>query len=341
MSEKYTPEILTIGETMAVMVPQENGPLRYVRDYRLKIAGAESNTAIGLAKLGHASGWISCVGADEMGEFIRNTVRAEGVETSRLKVDPEHPTGLMLKQFSSGVTSVFYYRDRSAASCMEPGNLDWDYMKETRVIHITGITPVLSESCLRLTKEIFSFARRNHILLSFDPNIRRRLWKDHDYTTLIRGLLFDSDIAMLGKEEAQVLLGTEDSGQVIEMLRDRKVRWIAVKDGERGAWVADEKASVFILPAPCRPVDPVGAGDAFNAGFLTGILELYDLEKRSASGCGSLKKFISGQEPRIELCGRIGAIAGACATETAGDYEGYPSREELLRRLSGEQAIER
>ena len=109
------PQMITIGETMAAFTPAPTGPLRYVTDYRMRIAGAESNVAIGAAKLGIDVAWVSRLGTDEFGQFIRNQTRAEGVDCRYLIFDQEHPTGIMFKETGAGETRVFYYRAASAA----------------------------------------------------------------------------------------------------------------------------------------------------------------------------------------------------------------------------------
>ena len=310
------PDVITLGETMAALCPSEAGPLRYVSDFRLRMAGAESNFAVCLCKLGRTAGWVSRVGADELGHFVRNAVRAEGVDTSNVIFDAAHRTGLMLKQLSSGETSVFYYRENSAASHLCPADLDEGYIKTARVIHLTGITPALSESCAETVKAAAAMAKNNGQLLSFDPNIRRKLWGERDCASVLRPLLLQADIALLGLDEARTLLGTETPEATIEALRAAGVRYIAVKDGGNGAWAANETESVFVPPVSCRCIDPVGAGDAFNAGFLAGLLE----------------------DRPLEVCAKMGAAAGALATETPGDIEGCPDRARLDAILN-QQAV--
>lgn len=305
------PELITIGETMAVMSPKEQGPLRYVSDYKLRMAGAESNVAVGLCKLGHTAGWISRVGEDEMGAYVLNAVRAEGVDCSHVIVDEDHRTGLMLKEMGNGETKVYYYRENSAASHLCQKDLDKRYLSKAKIIHLTGITPVLSKSCEGAVVAMAAYAKKKGILLSFDPNIRKKLWKDKDYSGLMQALLFMSDIALLGKDEAEQILGISEPEAIVNQLRDKGVKYIGLKDGSNGAWVADGESMEFVAPYPCRTVDPIGAGDAFNAAFLAGILE-----NRSLSECG-----------------RMAAIAGALATETPGDIEGYPSMKQLQRKL--------
>lgn len=313
------PEVITIGESMAILVPEQTGRLRYVRSFALRAAGAESNVAVGLCKLGHTAGWISRLGRDELGYMVRNTLRSEGVDTSRVEWDDEHPTGVFFKEiFSHSETSVFYYRSNSAATVMACE--DEAYLRQAKIIHVTGITPVLSDSCKDMVERVQAFARREGILFSFDPNIRKKLWKDRDYAPMLRKILMNSDIAMLGLDEAEQLLGTRDLEQIRStLMQEGSVRWLAVKMGEKGAVVSDRTGSLEIPPYPCVCVDPVGAGDAFNAGFLSGILK---------------------GEP-LALCGQKGAIAGALATETTGDMEGVPTEEIMTRLLEHKTQIYR
>ncbi|MCC8027002.1 MAG: sugar kinase [Clostridium sp.] len=315
------PEIITIGETMAAFTPGSTGYLRYVRNFEMRIAGAESNLAIGASKLGHSTGWVSSLGKDEFGEFVRNSIRAEGVDTSRVVTDPEHRTGIMFKQVrNASETSVFYYRENSAASHLTPDMLDQDYLASSRIIHLTGITPVLSKTCRETVEAAMDTAAKHGIPVSFDPNIRRRLWKDQDYVPMLREMMMKAQIVLLGAEEAKTLLGTEDALKVMDLLfKKGKAGLIAVKDGAKGASVGSPEVFASIPAFPCTCVDPVGAGDAFNAAFLCGILE--------------------GKE--VEECGRMGAVAGALATETYGDTEGYPSREQMEAALKGQAVIYR
>ena len=313
------PDIITFGETMAVFAPNEKLPLRYCSDFKLRIAGAESNTAIGLSKLGHSCGFITALGDDEPGSYIINSVRSEGVDISAVKYDSLHRTGLMIKQLSAGETSVFYYRENSAASHFCPDDIDYDYLKSARIIHLTGITPVLSKSCALSCEAIVDFAEKNSIMVSFDPNIRQKLWGDKDYTETIKKLMFSSKIVMLGKDEAKRLLGTDKPEEIVLILREKGIEYIAIKDGAYGAWCADRQSMVFSPAEKCNCVDPVGAGDGFNAGFISGILN---------------------GEP-LETCAKMGAIAGAMATETNGDTEGYPTKKQMESRLDRADVIYR
>lgn len=305
------PEIITFGETMALFSPKSAGPLRYLRDFELRAAGAESNTAIGLQKLGHSAGWLSRLGEDELGQFVLNTVRAEGVDTSHVARDPEHRTGLMVKEIhGQNETKVYYYRDGSACSFAGPEDMEEEYLKTAKILHLTGITPVLSESCKQATYRAIELAKKNGVKLSFDPNIRYKLWGDNDHSVMIREMMLQSQIVLAGLDEAGLLLKADKPQEIFDRLfSSGKVEIAALKDGARGAWVATRKEIHQIAPYPCHCVDPVGAGDSFNAAFLAGVLE--------------------GQD--VKTCGDMGAVGGALATESLGDMEGQPSRQEMDR----------
>ncbi len=177
----FMPQLITIGETMAAFTPDSVGALRYVQNFGIRTAGAESNVAVGLAKLGLEAAWVSRLGTDEFGCFIRNQLRAEGVDCSRVIYDPDHRTGIMFKETGVGETKVFYYRENSAASHLCPEDVTPALLDGVKVLHMSGITPVLSESCLEMTKAAFALAKEKGVAISFDPNIRRKLWRGQDY----------------------------------------------------------------------------------------------------------------------------------------------------------------
>lgn len=299
-------EIVTLGETMVSFSPSSPGPLRYMRSFESRTAGAESNLAVGVSKLGHSASWISSLGEDEFGHFIENSIRSEGVDTSLVRYDPEHKTGLMFKQVkAAGETSVFYYRENSAASHMPKDIAPVSAIQSASIFHTTGITPILGESCREAVYACVFAAQKHGTLFSFDPNIRKKLWKNRDYTHLITDLIFQADIVLLGLSEAKMLFSSTEIPRLADNLfTNGKAKYIAVKDGKNGAIVMDQNQIIPISPHPCCCIDPIGAGDAFNSAFLCGILEGRPLSE----------------------CGFMGAAAGALATETYGDTEGYPTR---------------
>lgn len=307
-------EVITIGETMAALTPKGTGYLHYMKDYEMRIAGAESNLAIGVCKLGHSASWISSLGDDELGYFVNNNIRAEGVDTHYVQFDMEHRTGVMFKQVLPGKeTSVFYYRENSAAANMKAESLTEEMFTGGKILHVTGITPVLSKDCEEMIYRAVELGRKAGLKISFDPNIRKKLWKDKDYTAVLQKIVAYTSILMLGLEEAEVLYGTTEKEEIIrKFFENPEAEYIAIKDGSKGAYVADRSGGFVIPPHPCNPIDPIGAGDAFNSGFLCGLLD--------------------GKS--VKEAGEIAGIAGALATESYGDIEGYPTKENMERILN-------
>lgn len=304
-------KIITVGETMAVMSPFEAGKLGDVSGFKLTIAGAESNTAIGLARLGQEAAWFSRLGEDELGRYVSREIAKEGVDLSRVIYDKKHRTGLMIKEIVGDETTVYYYRENSAASKISADDITEGLFDGVDIVHITGVTPVLSESAREATARIFKLAKERGVKVSFDPNVRKKIWGGRDFVPMLREMLLASDIALLGQSEANLILGTDSMEESSDFLIKSGVRYVAVKDGATGAVVADENEKIFIPPYPCSPVDPVGAGDGFNAGFISGILNGKNLKE----------------------AGKMGAIVGALATETASDVGGYPTLSDLEWRI--------
>jgi len=313
-------DVVTLGETMVAFAPTEKGPIRYSQTLGKRTAGAESNVAIGLAKLGKKTGWFSKLGDDEFGEYILRELRGENVDTSSVIMSRKNPTGIMFKQFSAGnETSVFYYRKGSAASTISAYDLPLDYIRQAKILHISGITPALSESCKEAIFAAVKYAREQGIKVSFDPNIRLKLWSKEEAKDCLSELLPLSDIVLIGEDEADILFGTKDPYQTVDILRKYNVSQIAVKLGADGAVVADQGTSYAIPARPVQVVDNIGAGDAFNAGFLCGLLEDKDLE----------------------TCGRLGTIMGAYAVSSYGDVEGLPSRSQVNALINQTERIYR
>ena len=304
---------LTLGETMVSLVPQGDESIAYGPSLKMRIAGAESNTAIGIKKLGSTATFISAIGDDSIGDYLLRMLRAEGLDTTYIDINKEHRTGIMFKDPLPSDTFVYYYRERSAASQMKPELLSDSAFKNADIFHFTGITPILSDDCEATIRKDIALAQDNQCLISFDPNIRAKLWKNIDYTPLMKELAAQSDYLLLGLSEAERLYGTTDIKELTRLiLQSKKIKAFAIKNGKEGAWVIDSTQCHFIPPHPVVSIDSVGAGDAFNAGFLTGVLANKDLY----------------------TCGLMGAINGAFATQTKGDIEGLLSTEELHHILN-------
>jgi len=315
------PEMVTLGETMVLLTPKATGPLRYVTQFDRTMAGAESNVAIGLARLGHSTGWVSRLGNDEFGQYVLSFIRGEGVDTSRVIVDADAPTAVFFKERrEEGENKVFYYRKGSAASRLQPEDLDEAYMKSARVLHVTGITPALSENCKATLVRAMAIAREAGVAVSLDPNIRLKLWSAAAARETLLSLISGVDLFLPGQEEAELLLGPGTPEEHAEKFLALGVKQVVLKLGPEGSMVASTNG-VQRVPGfrVKRVVDAIGAGDGFAAGYLAGWLR--------------------GWAP-VE-CARIANACGALATQVTGDIEGLPSMEEVRRFMDGSQGVTR
>lgn len=303
------PDVIAIGETMVLFAPLGDGPLRYVHHFEKRIAGAESNVLIGLARLGHQTGWISRLGADEFGHFVLNTIRGEGVDVSRVRFCDTAPTAVYFKERRSlGTGQVYYYRKGSAASTMTPDDLDVDYIQSARILLGSGITPALSESCKMTLSTAVDLAREAGIAFVFDPNVRLKLWPEDEARATLLSFVERATIVLPGQEEAEFLTGEQDPVRSGRILKNMGPDMVVMKLGARGALVITDEDEIEVPGFPVsRVVDPIGAGDAFAAGLIAGLLE--------------------GLPPHEAA--HIGNACGAFAVTVPGDVEGLPSRDEI------------
>ncbi|MBO0878378.1 MAG: sugar kinase, partial [Pseudonocardia sp.] len=260
--------VVTLGETMALLTAEQVGPLRHARSLRLTIAGAESNLAIGVRRLGVPAAWLGRVGDDEFGELIRSTVAGQRVDTTAI-VDPDAPTGLMIKERRTGTrTRVRYYRSGSAGSRLTPDDLAAAPISAARILHVTGITPALSDTARDTVFAAVANAREHGVLVSVDLNYRQALWSPDQAGAVFRDLVRRADILLATEDEGRLVVDVDAPEKLAAELAALGPAEVLVKLGERGAAAHIDGGA---YPVPSRPVtvlDPVGAGDAFAAGYL-------------------------------------------------------------------------
>jgi len=289
--------VLTVGETMALLDPLEDGPLRLGMPLTLRFAGAESNFAIALARLGIDVTWVSRLGRDPFGDMILAAVAGEGVETRWVQRD-DVPTGLFCKWRSDGRSHVAYRRAGSAASRLRAGDVPDDALDGVRLVHLTGITMAISETARELVLDVARRARERGATVVFDPNFRPALPDTPEAAAARqRPVLEHVDWYLCGEAEAELLW----RGGEIPVPS-------VIRVGARGAIVDG------IEVPPLRTasvVDEVGAGDAFAAGFAYGLLH----------GWGSA------------ACPRAGNVIAAGALAGTGDWETLPRLEDVQAEL--------
>jgi sugar/nucleoside kinase (ribokinase family) len=295
--------VVTAGETMALLDPVREGELELGDLLRLRFAGAESNFAVGLARLGVPVAWISRVGGDRFGTLIRDTLADEGVDVRWVGVDERAPTGLFYKWRADGRTSVAYHRRGSAASGMRPADVPDDALAGASLVHLTGITMALCDGPSALVLDVARRARAAGAIVTFDPNYRPALWEGPDAAAATMApVLEHASWYLCGAAEGELLFG----GDAVDALVARGVG--AVVRTARGAVVA-AGGEVSEVPWPRHEtvVDEVGAGDAFAAGFAYGLL--------------------LGRHPRTAT--EAAHTIAACALRGTGDWETLPRLDEV------------
>lgn len=309
-----SPSVVTLGETMALVRTTEVGSLRHANSLVFGIGGAESNVAIGLARLGVAASWLGRVGDDSLGERVAREIRGDGVDV-RTIVDPDAATGLMVKERpSASSTAVHYYRADSAGSRLRPEDLPEGWIEAASLLHITGITPLLSDSARAAVHTAIDRARDAGTSVSFDINYRSALASAEFAGPLLRDLAERADVVFGGAEEFAILYPGSSMADAAARLHDAGCAAVVFKQGPRGA-SAFEGGSVVASPGfAIDVVDTVGAGDAFVAGYLSAMLDGFgtDAALRRANACGAM----------------------ACLVP--GDWEAAPTLRDLERFLDGD-----
>ncbi len=302
------PEVVTLGETMVLFWPADGAPLDVAAHWDSSLGGAESNFAVALARLGHPTRWISRLGDDPFGRLVRATLQREGVVVDA-PPDPRAPTAVFFKERAAhGPRRVVYYRRGSAASLMGPDDLDPAQFAGARVLHVTGITPALSESCAAAVDRTVTLACEAGLLVSVDPNVRLQLWADREACrAALTRLVSRADLVLLGHEDAEILYPGLDEDAVLAVITAAGPRTVVLKLGERGARGVCDGEQAAVEPYPVAAVDTIGAGDGFDAGFIAGLLRGYPFAR----------------------CLTLGARVGAAAVAAAGDWEGYPLARDL------------
>lgn len=303
------PEVICLGETMALVTPVEPVPLVNAELFRIECGGAESNVAIQLQHLGLTAAWYSRLGDDPLGQRVLNAIRSHGVDTSLVRLDPAAPTGLYVKDPGTAGTKVHYYRKGSAASRMSPEDLADLPLSDARLVHVSGITPGLSDSCRALMDALFDQLAGTGTLVSFDVNYRPGVWPVETAAGALRSLAARADVVLVGRDEAEALWGTATPEQIRAFLPepDRLV----VKDSDIGATEFSAEGAVFVPAHKVEVVEAVGAGDAFAAGYLAGLLDGLDAEGRLDRGHRQAARALSSTSDFLPASAELPASAGA------------------------------
>lgn len=293
-------EVVTLGEAMRLLLAEPGVALRRARTFTSSVAGAETNVAVGLARLGHRVRWLSRVGDDPSGAHVLATLRADDVDVSRVEVDPDAYTGFLIRD----TETVEYHRSGSAASRLSAAYVREAGLDGARLVHVSGITAMLSPEAV---EALFTLARASGAWVSFDPNVRLKLAKPDRWRETVGPLMTRADLVFAGEDELELL------GQTPDALLAGRAQTVVVKQRDKVARAVTADGSWSQPSLVTRVVDPVGAGDALTSGYLSAWLR--------------------GAAPAEAL--RAGAACAALVVGTRTDLEGLPDQDELTKALLG------
>ncbi|MGE5326386.1 MAG: PfkB family carbohydrate kinase [Deltaproteobacteria bacterium] len=312
-------DVVTFGEAMIRFSPPDYQRLEQTNSLDVQVGGGELNVAVGVARLGLKSTWVSRLPKNPLGRLMENRVRQAGVDASNILWAPDARMGLYFVEFGASPrpSSVLYDRANSAISAIQPGEVDWKKVLDgARWFHTSGITPALSDSAAEATREALQAAKQAGATVSYDLNYRAKLWKPDKAQAVQEPLMEFVDVLITTEEDTGVVFKikaegkTDDRGfkeisvesykDVARRLADRfrfnavaitlrenplvwRNTWSAIAYAE-GKFYDDVKYELEI-------VDRVGGGDSFSAGFIYGYLskQTYDAAVRYGNAFAALK----------------------------------------------------
>jgi 2-dehydro-3-deoxygluconokinase len=321
MTDRADAQVVTFGEAFIGLVAEGGRTLADAAMFSRHVIGAEANVAVGLARLGRRVAFVGRVGNDGFGTAIARRLRGEGVDIGRLMVDPDAPTGLMIRERRGlGASQALYHRRGSAGSRLSVDDIDAaaPAIRAARWLHVTGITPALGAGARAAHERALAIATEAGVPISFDVNLRRLLWSDEEAATVLAPLLTRATVVFGSPDELAAVAGVADDATgaaAAAVLHERGLPTVIAKLGDRGALLHDGSPTGLLVAAlrVAQVVDPIGAGDAFCAGFLAARLD--DLEDAIAL--------------------RWAVACGAAAVTVEGDMDGLPDRVTLDRLLAG------
>ena len=314
MDSGSAPRVVSLGELLVeVMRKGVDQPLNLPGEFVGPFpSGAPAIFAAAVARLGVPSGCIGVVGADDFGECVLDRLRGEGVDVSRVRVEQHHPTGIAFVAYQGDGSRRFVFTlGTSAAALLSPDDVPPEYARTAEVLHVTGSTLAVSEgsrqACYAAARECAAAGGR----VSFDPNLRPELLGGLSLASIVEPVLEVCSVLLPSAAEASMLTGLPDQALACRALVERRIGVVALKLGKLGSTVFTAEGSIDVPSIDVSEVDPTGAGDCYDAAFIVGLLEGWDLATAA----------------------RFANVAGALSVTRMGPMEGLPRRDEVLARL--------
>ena len=269
-----SPELVALGEPLLELAANGPGSLGEVNGFVRGWGGDTANTVLAAARLGVAAGYVTRIGADEVGTALLEMWQTEGVDTSQVVIDGGRYTGLYFIGYGSSGHRFAYYRQGSAASMIDADALDEAYIAGAKVLHVSGISQALSAGAATATDTAIGIARAHGVSVSYDANIRPGLASKERLFELFHQAVARTDILFASEGDLVELFGSAAPAVVCDRLGDGRPALIVIKQEERGATLVLGDGAVHHVPGfEVVAVDSTGAGDAFDGGFLAAWLD--------------------------------------------------------------------
>ena len=295
-------DLYTFGEVMALFLTQDTDNVVDAKVFRRGSAGAEGNVAVAVSRLGLKAHFFTRFGTDELGTAVLNDFIGEGVDVSDVKRVPEFTGTIIRNPGTSRAVEITYLRKGSAASTITPADIDIELIRASRWVHTTGITCAISASAAESVKFALEKSREFGIASSFDLNIRRKLWSEEQARVVLEPLAHDLDLLIGGEDEYVAIFGESDPRKAIALAHSRGCKIVVMTKGDQPIRYSINGEYGEVAPPKVKAVDPVGSGDAFTGGAISGLL----------AGLSPLDAIIQG------------SISGARVASQFGDWAGLP-----------------
>ena len=266
------PDLYTFGEAMALFLASDTDSVLTARTYTRSTAGAEGNVAVGVCRLGLSAHFFTLMGNDQLGSAVLADFAAEGVDVSGVKRVASFSSAMIRNPGTTAPVEASYLRKGAAASLMTPEDLDRNLIGQSRWLHATGITCAISTSAAEAVAAGLDIARSANIKKSFDLNIRRKLWSEEEARVVLEPIARDVDLLIGGEDEYCAVFGTSDPQEAIRIAASRANKIVIMTHGPEELTYAIDGHVVVVNPPQVKSVDPVGSGDAFTSGVISGLL---------------------------------------------------------------------
>lgn len=267
-------DVVAMGEPMVEFVRSTHPDLGTF--YRPGFGGDTSNAAIAAARQGARVGYITALGVDEFGDDLMALWARENVDTQCIIRREDARTAIYFVMPHAAERHFTYFREGSAASRFVPGEVPGDYIADATALHISAISQAISETACASVREAVTVARRHGTLVSYDTNLRLKLWPLETARAEIDATMAQVDIALPSVDDSQILTGLEDIDAIVDFYLGLGPSIVALKLGEDGALVATSERRERVAPTPVEAVDSTGAGDSFGGAFLAYLVETGD-----------------------------------------------------------------